>query len=124
MTGFAVTDEADDGDLIVFRRSWYERHRYSPEKLIAIRVKGQSMEPGLYENDTVVINTADTLPKDGEVYAVNYEGEAVIKRMERDLGQWFLSSDNADKTRYSRKQCAGAMCIIIGRVVHKQSERI
>jgi phage repressor protein C with HTH and peptisase S24 domain len=71
-----------------------------------------------------VINTADITPADGEVFAVNYEGEAVVKRMVRDAGEWWLSSDNPDQRRYSRKLCAGDACIIIGRIVHKQSERI
>jgi hypothetical protein len=124
MTGFVVEHEEDDGEMIVFKRGWYDRNGYIPEKLIAIKVKGQSMEPGLFDGDTVVVNTNDTKPKDGEVFAVNYEGEAVIKRLERDMNQWFLSSDNPDKARYARKRCEGGSCIIIGRIVHKQSERI
>lgn len=124
MTGFSVDYEDDEGDMIVFKRRWYEMHNYKPDKLIAIRVQGESMESGLHQNDTVVVNTEDTTPKDGEVFAVNYEGEAVIKRLTRDRGEWWLSSDNPDQRRYPRKACAGDACILIGRVVHKQSERI
>ena len=122
--GFAVDEIEEDDNPIVFRRSWFESRGYIPEKLIAIRVKGESMEPGLYDGDTVVINTADTTPKDGEVYAVNYEGEAVVKRMIREIGSWWLVSDNQDQRRFPRKRCEGDMCIVIGRVIHKQSERI
>jgi len=122
--GFAIEQEEEDDNPISFRKAWLERRGYYREKLIAIEVKGQSMEPGLYDGDTVVINTADTKPKDGEVYAVNYEGEAVIKRMVRDYGFWWLVSDNPDQRRFPRKQCSGEMCIVIGKVIHKQSERI
>jgi phage repressor protein C with HTH and peptisase S24 domain len=63
------------------------------------------MEPGLYDGDTVVVNTEQVTPKDGVVFAVNYEGELVIKRLMRDAGQWWLRSDNADQRRYPRKTC-------------------
>lgn len=82
------------------------------------------MEPGLFDGDQVLVNTADTKIVDGAVYAVNYEGEAVIKRMVRDAGQWWLSSDNPDQRRFHRKSCRGAECIMIGRVIKKESERL
>ncbi|WP_233575581.1 S24 family peptidase [Noviherbaspirillum saxi] len=124
ISGFSTELEEVDDNPISFRINWLQSRGYAEEKLIAIRVKGESMEPGLYDGDTVVVNTADTKPKDGEVYAVNYEGEAVIKRMVREIGFWWLVSDNHDQRRFPRKQCMGDMCIIIGKVVHKQSERI
>lgn len=124
IAGFAIDEEIEDDTGINFHRNWLDRRGFYREKLIALEVKGQSMEPGLYDGDTVVVNTADTKPKDGEVFAVNYEGEAVIKRMVRDFGFWFLSSDNPDQRRFPKKQCAGDMCIVIGRVVHKQSDHI
>lgn len=122
--GFAIDHSIDDSNPIYFRKGWFADRGYIPEKLIATGVKGQSMESGLYDGDTVVINTADTTPVDGEVYAVNYEGEDVIKRLVRDGGRWWLVSDNADQRRFPRKECTGDMCLLIGRVIHKQSERI
>jgi phage repressor protein C with HTH and peptisase S24 domain len=122
--GFATEPEHEDGNPIYFRRDWLAQRGYRPENLIAIRVKGESMEPNLYAGDTVVINTADASPKDGEVFAVNYEGEDVVKRLMRDAGKWWLASDNPDGRRFPRKECSGDMCLIVGKVVHKQSERI
>ncbi|HEY8606606.1 MAG TPA: S24 family peptidase [Noviherbaspirillum sp.] len=124
IAGFAVEDEIEDDNPISFRRNWLEKRGFTREQLIALPVKGQSMEPGLYDGDTVVVNTADRKPRDGEVFAVNYEGEAVIKRMVREIGFWWLVSDNPDQRRYPRKQCTGDMCQILGKVVHKQSEHI
>lgn len=54
---------------------------------------------------------------------MNYEGELVIKRLVRGAGQWWLASDNPDQRRYPRKVC-GEDVFCIGRIVHKQSERI
>ena len=124
IAGYAADVIEEDESPISFRSAWLAKRGYSPERLVAIEIRGQSMEPGLYDGDTVVINTADTLLIDGEVYAVNYEGEAVVKRLVREMGSWWLVSDNPDQRRFPRKQCAGDMCIVLGRVVHKQSERI
>ena len=124
LTGFQVDPDFDDGGTITLDPSWVTRQRLVPDRLVAIAVKGESMEPALYEGDIVVINTADTKLVDGEVYAVNYEGEAVVKRLLRDSGDWWLASDNQDQRKYSRKRCRSGECIIIGRIVHRQGNRI
>lgn len=126
VSGFQIhqIDDIHDGSKpIVFRRDWYTSRKFSPDKLLALRVNGASMETSLWDGDLVVINTADTEPEDGAAFAANYEGELVIKRLVRDGGQWWLSSDNQDQRRYPRKLCDERV-FILGRVVHKQSERI
>lgn len=124
ITGFATEPDEGDGNPIYFCKSWMVARGYKQANLIAITVKGDSMEPGLFDGDIVVVNTADTTPKDGEAFAINYEGEPIVKRMVRDSGSWWLSSDNQDKSRHPLKLCAGEACIMIGRIVNKQSERI
>jgi len=122
-SGFGV-DYLDEQDApIVFRREWFDRNGYRPERLFAVRVANGSMEPGLWHGDTVVVNTDQTEPRDGAVFAVNYEGELVIKRLVRDGGQWWLCSDNPDQRRYPRKVC-DEHAFLLGEIVHKQSERI
>lgn len=123
ISGFAVEYLDDDDAPIVFRRQWFEGNGYKPGKLFAVRVANGSMETGLYHGDTVVVNTEQAEPKDGVVFAVNYEGEMVVKRLVRDAGQWWLSSDNPNQAAYPRKVC-GENVFLIGEVVHKQSERI
>lgn len=122
-SGFGVEYTDEDAAPIVFQRAWFESRGYKPAKLFAVRVANGSMEPGLYDGDTVVVDTEDTQPADGAVFAVNYEGELVIKRLVRDAGQWWLSSDNPNQAAYPRKVC-DAGSIILGRIVHKQSEKI
>lgn len=124
ISGFAMEPETHDGSTISIPRDWADRNGYDPERLIGITVRGESMEPSLYEDDLVIINTADTKLVDGIVYAFNYEGEPVVKRLARDAGQWWLTSDNPDQRKYHRKVCRGADCIVIGRVVRKESDRI
>jgi phage repressor protein C with HTH and peptisase S24 domain len=122
--GIQVDPEYDEGRTTPVSREWVDKNRFNLRNLIAIKVRGESMEPTLHEGDTVVINTADMKPVDGVVFAVNYEGEAVVKRLSRDAGQWWLTSDNVDQRKYHRKICQGDACLIIGRVVRKESDRI
>jgi len=123
LSGFEVEPEPYDGSTTTVPTDWMERRGYHRDKLIAITVRGESMEPTFYEGDLVVINTADKQLVDGAVFAINYEGEPVVKRLMRDAGQWWLTSDNADQRKYHKKSCRGETCIAIGRVVRKETER-
>lgn len=124
ITGFQTSPDNREGGRQSVPKYWVDRNGYYPAKLIALSVRGESMEPNLYEGDHVIVNTADTRMEDGAVYAFNYEGEAVIKRLVRDQGDWWLVSDNSDQRMYSRKRCRNGECIIVGRVVRKESDRI
>lgn len=123
VAGYAIEFADDDGPPIVFRRDWFEINGYEPDKLLAARINGASMEPTLYDGDLAVINTAQTAPKDGRAFAVNYEGVLSIKRLVRDGGEWWLRSDNPDKRLFADKRTHEGV-IIIGEVVYRQSERI
>ncbi|WP_229519936.1 XRE family transcriptional regulator [Massilia oculi] len=124
ITGFQVEAEHYDGETTGVPTDWVRRERYSVSDLLAIVVRGDSMETALHDGDVIVVNTADKKLVDGVVYAINYEGEVVVKRVQRDAGMWWLTSDNADKQKYHRKACKGAECIVIGRVVRKESTHI
>lgn len=124
VVGFVVDREEEECKPIAFRRDWMNSKGFNKTKIFACKVRGDSMEPGLFAGDTVLINTDNSLPEDGEVSVVNYEGEVMIKRFKREAGRWYLQSDNADKTRHPDKLCDGDYCIIIGRVVLKQSSKI
>ena len=123
VSGYTVEFDNSDGGPLYFRADWFQKRGLKPEKLIALKVYGASMEPGLYEGDTLVVNLADATPADGSVFAVNYEGQCVVKRLKRDAGRWWLTSDNADKRFFPDKLCDENVSII-GRVVHRQSEHI
>lgn len=129
VSGYRIEYENEESSPLFFRADWFKARKISPATLVAVKVSGASMEPGLFDGDTVVINTKAIEPKDGEVFAVNYEGELVIKRLKRDAGLWWLASDNTDKRRFPDKRLdsdaesfSGAF--ILGRIVYKSSERI
>lgn len=124
MTGFQVEPEHHDGRTTGVPTEWIRHNQFTAADLIAITVTGQSMEPALYDGDVIIFNANDKQLVDGSVYVVNYEGEVVVKRMMRDSGMWWLSSDNADQRKYHRKACKGGECIVIGKVVRKESTHI
>lgn len=96
-------------------RQWLEENDLYPASLVAVKVKGDSMQPLMYEGDIVVVNTADKVRKNGGVFAMNFDGQAVIKRLSYERRDWYLSSDNPE---YKPVPCRGSECIVIGRVVH------
>ena len=123
VSGYEVGYLEPGNEPIAFRLDWFRSRGYDPARLYAIRVSGQSMETSLFEGDIVVVNTAATAPVDGEVFALNYDGEIVVKRTIRTAGTWMLASDNPDKRRYPDKPVHESV-FVIGRIVHRQSERI
>ena len=120
VTGFAIEHLNGNGPPIFFRADWLKAEGLRADRLLALRVAGDSMEPSLWDGDLVVINLAASTPRDGVVFVLNYEGEVLIKRLERDAGDWWLTSDNQ---RYKRKRC-DEHALLIGQVIYKQSQRI
>lgn len=114
ISGFDMMQEACDGSTLDIPTEWIEANDLVPHCLIAIPVKGDSMEPLLYEKDIVVINIANTKKVDGGVYAFNYNGEAVVKRLKYEGREWYLSSENP---AHRPAPCRHSDCIIIGRIV-------
>lgn len=120
VTGFAIEHLNGNGPPIFFRADWLKSEGLRADRLFALRISGDSMEPGLWDGDLVVINSAATEPKDGVVFVINFEGEVVIKRLERDAGVWWLANDNP---RYKRKLC-DEHSLLIGQVIYRQTSRI
>lgn len=124
LTGFQTEPEDHDGDTQGVPTSWILQEGLRKDALLSTIVRGDSMEPNLHDGDTIIVNTADKNLVSGLVYVVNYEGEAIVKRMLRDAGRWWLISDNADQKKYHRQLCQGEECIVIGKVIRKESTHI
>jgi phage repressor protein C with HTH and peptisase S24 domain len=94
--GHTVDYEIVEGAaLAYYRRDWLIQERLNPAHLKRFRVKGDSMEPLLYDGDRVLVNLAEVDVVDGRVYALRYGTELRIKRVLRHLdGTLILRSDN------------------------------
>lgn len=123
--GFDISqvDPEDEEEPEFINETTLIKNGWRADSLFNITVKGDSMEPGICAGDTVKVNTADTEPRDGRVYVLNFEGAVVIKRLFRDAGRWIIRSDNLDKTRHPDRTFTDRV-FIIGRVVEKRSRRI
>lgn len=124
ISGFEADPEPGEDANWMIPTAWIRAKGFKRENLISIGIHGDSMDDKLCDGDSVIINTADREPVDGAIFAINYEGEPVVKRMLRDAGQWWLTSDNPDQRKYPRKVCEGDRCIIVGRVVKRETERL
>lgn len=103
--------------VLCLHRSWLKDKNILPEHLLAITIDDASMSPRLSTGDIAVINTGDTEPKDNAVYLINYNGTAVVRRMTRDLDNWFLSADNSNRKHYQRQPFLPHANLVLGRVV-------
>jgi transcriptional regulator with XRE-family HTH domain len=116
IAGFETEPELEDGGVLPMPRAVIEKHNLAPSKLLALRVSGCSMEPMLFEDDVVIINTADKKPISREVYAFNFDGEACVKQLLLQGGQWYLHSLNSD---FKPINMRSGQCSIVGRVVYQ-----
>lgn len=116
VTGFETEPDLEDGGVLHLPRAIVETHNLVPHQLLAIRVRGQSMEPMMFEDDVVVVNTADKKPISREIYAVNFNGEALVKQLVKRNNDWFLYSVNPD---FGPINVRSGQCSIVGRVVYQ-----
>ncbi|MGK5080488.1 LexA family transcriptional regulator [Janthinobacterium sp. HLX7-2] len=114
ITGFETDHNFEDGGQLHVPRQWLEERDLAPGALLAIKVKGDSMVPMLYEGDIAVVNIADKSRVNGGVFALNFKGEAVVKRLKYERREWYLTSENPD---FRQEPCRTGDCNVIGRVV-------
>lgn len=110
---------------LAFKRTSLKDFGVTEKTARIIYASGNSMAPLIQDGCVVLINTADTEPKDGKVFAIcTPEGGLVLKRLIRDyhpgLGAqaWIMRSDNPDKTTYPDKLLPpDDRTMIVGRAV-------
>ncbi|MGA4113023.1 S24 family peptidase [Ralstonia nicotianae] len=82
-----------------FQADYIRRLDATPKNLVAVKVRGDSMEPRLFDDDTVVVDKADQrIPAGGGVFALIYAGEMLVKRLfKMPDGSLRVVSDNKEK---------------------------
>lgn len=107
-----------------FRAEWVRREGLKPAKLACMYAKGNSMEPSIWDGDSLVIDTSQIEIIDGKVYALWYEGGERVKRLYRlPGGSLRIRSDNSSEHPdiVLNKEHLGFVRII-GRVVHRSGK--
>lgn len=123
LENYAYDQTAEEMETVYLDSNQLAKLGIDPRTLLALDVKGASMEPTFYEGDTLLINTADKRLQSGEVYVFNYNGQASVKRLVKKLNEWWLVSDNDDKNAFPDALCRNAQTIVIGKFVLKQTSR-
>ncbi|MEG9884146.1 MAG: S24 family peptidase [Hyphomicrobiales bacterium] len=117
-SGGAFVDQELTTGYYAFSRVWLRRRGLIIGKLSVISISGDSMEPDLHKGDLVLIDHAQTRPRDGLIYIVRYSDGLYAKRVQMLLGsQVDLVSSNSLYKPISVKLDEAADFAVIGRVV-------
>ena len=83
---------------LAFRRDWIDHHGLDAGKLSVIGVRGDSMEPDLYDGDVVLVDEREVgdMVNGRTIYIVRSEDGLHLKRLRRSRGEWVLVSANSD----------------------------
>ncbi|GAA0809623.1 LexA family transcriptional regulator [Cupriavidus gilardii] len=89
----------EEREPLPFQADYIRRLDAKPKNLVAVKVNGDSMEPRLFHDDTVIVDRADTrVPANGGVFALVYAGELLVKRLFRlPDGGLRVVSDNHER---------------------------
>lgn len=116
--------ELDMPSRFGLRVQWLRSNDLTAFELFAMRVRSLDMEPAIAYGDILVLNTDRTEIEDGSVYVLVYDGAILVRRIQRDAGEWWLVSDHPDQRRYARKLYRAEDVKMIGKVILRQTERI
>lgn len=121
---YSFEPRSSTSTFIAFREDWLRQRKLSAAALFAVECPDEGMQPTICQGDVVVVNRDETELKEPQVFAINYEGQLRLRRSFRDEGAWWLHCDNTDDRRFPRKKLVDRRCYVLGRVVHRQSERL
>lgn len=68
-------------ERLAFPRSWLMRNQVSADLSALVRVKGDSMAPGIPDGSLVLIHVAEMFVEREGIYAFNRDGASFIKRL-------------------------------------------
>jgi transcriptional regulator with XRE-family HTH domain len=117
--GSNITSVRQDGEPFYFRRAWIiEQLHANPADIRVASVRGDSMQPTLFHNDTVLVDMAKKNPSPPGVFMIFDGSGLVAKRLE------YLADHNppgvhviSDNAQYSNYERTVDDMRIIGRVV-------
>lgn len=102
---------------------WFRQKGAKPQNVKLMKVRGNSMEPVLWDGDRVAIDTGAREIVDDRVYGIVVGGMAKVKRLFRTAGgRLRIVSDNPDKGRYPDEFVEPddlESVYVIGRVIDK-----
>ena len=71
----------EPNEKLLFPEKWFVGRGIRVSSVKAMYVRGESMEPLLYNKDTILLDITDTEIVDGDVYAIIYKNRLYIKEL-------------------------------------------
>jgi len=116
--GAAIEDTSTPSRYLAFRKKWLKYRGFSQKDLVIVWAKGDSMEPTIHNNDSLVIHTGRTKLVDGHIYVFRSGDSYWAKRVQVRATSWLLISDNEIYPPIEIKLEEQADFEVVGQVVH------
>ena len=78
--------EVRQKDALPFRAALFDSIGCKPETCKLVMVRGDSMEPFLFDRDMMMLETTKTFIRDGRIYAIHFEDEPLVKQVFKQAG--------------------------------------
>jgi phage repressor protein C with HTH and peptisase S24 domain len=111
-------DQLEPTRYLAFRRKWLKFRGFTEKELAIVWAKGDSMEPTINNNDTLVVHLGRNKPADGHIYIFRNGEELFVKRYQSMLGSWRLISDNNYYSALDIPKDEQHQFEVVGQVVH------
>ena len=79
--GQSLFEDREPVRYVYYLRSWFVENKINPHRAVRARIKGDSMQPFLWEGDSALLNLDETHVIDGSVYAFSIDEDLFIKRL-------------------------------------------
>lgn len=114
----AVISSEKPTRYLAFRHKWLQFRGLKPENLALVFARGDSMEPTIHDNNTVMIDTSQTELIDGNIYVIRTDNHLVVKRIQKLVNKGILLlSDNKEYKEQMLEPNEANDLAVIGRVV-------
>lgn len=113
--------EVRQKSALPFTLAFFQAIGSKPENCKLLMVRGDSMEPFLFNRDMMMVDTSKTDIRDGQVYAVCFEGEALVKRVYKQGGGILVLNSYNDRNYPDKtvNPATAAQFEVIGEVVYR-----
>lgn len=102
---------------LAFRHKWLKFKGLDEKDLVLVFARGDSMEPTIHDNNTLMIDTSQQQLKDGHIYVIRTNDHLVVKRIQTTLSGFYLISDNKEYREIEVSYSEAEDLQVIGRVV-------
>lgn len=115
--GSIAGDEAPTRDL-AFSRKWLRSRGFNETDLALVFAKGDSMEPTISDNETVMVDTSEKKLRDGHIYVIRNGDHLLVKRVQTLWNDGVqLLSDNKEYPPQEIRSAELGSLEVIGKVI-------